>query len=171
MKNVIRVTEGNLRIVLAISDFQTVSGITSKAGNGSHYVLWDFDNRSLEICAKALRYIQRKYSLSDIYIFSDSENSCHGICYSKFRFRKMIEILASTPNIDLDYVAHTIDQGKATIRLSEKIGREKMSLVKTIYSKWSSIAPPENIEDATYECSLEKTSKLIDLNLGGDDKI
>lgn len=99
-------------------------GVLSRREDGSHFLLWEFDEGSLSEIKKALVKVQDRYRLPDIFIASSGGGShYHAYCFKPVSWRDLVRILADTDLIDLRFLRWTLYRGHATLRIGEKAGR------------------------------------------------
>jgi hypothetical protein len=148
-----------------LSQTQTLEGFTSKIGQDKHVILLDVENCSLEQCRKELRFIQKKYNLSDIFITSDYPNSFHGFCFNIVDFKTYLRIQLDVEHLDYNFFFYTVKRSKATIRTGLKKGREKQKIISVLKS-YSMPNPffSSRIENCKYDTGLDK--KGVNLILG-----
>jgi hypothetical protein len=124
----------NITVFAMIASTQTLEGVTSLQSDGKHYVLFDLDNCSLEQAEGSSGFVQQRYSLPDIFIVSDCENSFRGWCFGKVDFITYLKILLDTKYLDWNFLWWTFQRGKATLRISDKKGRPPQELVGLLLS-------------------------------------
>ena len=149
-----RLKIANLTFFTMISMTQRLEGVTSLQKDGTHIVMWDFDKCTLEQAEQTLGKVQRKYRLSHIYITSDSKGSYRAWCYSKVNFTKYLKILLDNEFLDWNFFYWTVKRGKATLRTSNKVGRESQTLVSVLESYPLPI--PSSCEKVIYDTGLTK---------------
>ncbi len=117
-------------------ELHTHYGITNETHDGMYIPFWDFiEDVSLEIISQSLRDIQKRFDISDIYIFQTVPKlSFRAVAFEPYEWKEYIAILASTDLIDLSYLKHSIMRGRAVIRISEKDGT-KNTMVKHLVSE------------------------------------
>lgn len=64
-----------------VAETQTLEGVASLQPDGKHIVMWDLEKCTLKQAEGTLWNVQRKYTLSDIYVASDAEGSYRGWCF------------------------------------------------------------------------------------------
>lgn len=134
---------------------QTLEGVTSLQNDGSHILMWDLENCTLEQAKQTLRNVQDKYSLSNIYIVSDFRNSYRAWCLSKVPFQTLLQILADSLSIlDYSFFYYTVKRRKATLRTSEKKNRPRQQVISVLTSY--PVPMPARMERVVYDTGLEK---------------
>ncbi len=119
-----RVRFGSFTFALHFAKVVSVTGVLSRRADGSHFILWEFDDVALDQVKKALRKTQRRYSLPDIYVASSGfGDHYHAYCFTPVSFRRMVAVIASTDDVDLKFLRWTLYRGQATLRIVPKVGR------------------------------------------------
>ena len=155
---------GNITFFFMVAKTQTLEGVTSLQPDGSHIVLWDLENCTLEQTEDTLRKVQRKYELSHIYVASDAEGSYRAWCFSKVSYKTFLHVLLDTEHLDPIFFDYTVKRKKATLRTSNKKNRIPQRLMSVLDSYPARI--PETWEKVTYDTGLVKRGRSI--LLGGD---
>jgi hypothetical protein len=91
-----------------VSRYNTQIGFTSLLNNGKHLPMLDADNlndvRYIEL-RNILKEKQKEHDLSNIYVFSDLENSYRFLCFSEVSFKVFLfDIIGDCSDYDLLYV-------------------------------------------------------------------
>jgi hypothetical protein len=154
-----RVKLGNVTFFTMISKTQTLKGITSKIAQDKHIIMWDLENCTLEQAEQTLNWIQHKYNLSDIRIYSDIKKSFRAICFNVVSFRKLLQILFDTDYVDFNFIHWAVVRGKATIRTSNKLNRKPQILVSILHSYHISL--PQSFELCKYDTGIQKSGLNI----------
>ena len=115
-------------------------GIRNSCEGSPHRILFlDYDEISLELLIPELKWLQKNYKLSDIYLFESSqkEGSYHAISLDKLKPRTWAEILPNT-NTDQNYQLAPIhlDNRNWVLRCIKKSESEMPRLIKIIKSKY-----------------------------------
>jgi len=132
---------GPIYVHLLVRRVYDVTGINSKLEDGRHILLWDFDEKPLDLISAELEAIQAKHCLSAIYIVNTGlEDYYHAYCFTALDWVKCREIIASTPTVDRIFLALGIMRGYFTLRISPKRNR-KFKLAKVLES---SVEPEVN---------------------------
>ena len=119
-----RITIGDLRLTFTIARITKVIGVNSKLDDGRHILMWDFDDTNLEEVKDALRKIQTRYFLSDIYILETRlRTNFISYCFTACDWRRAVEIIASTQKVDWNFLKYGVYRGHFTLRVSPKNGR------------------------------------------------
>jgi hypothetical protein len=151
-----------------LSEIQTLEGVTSLQSDGSHIVMWDLENCTLEEAEKILREVQTRHCLSHIFIVSDCAGSYRAWCFSRVSYETLLSILVDSLGIlDYSFFYYTVKRRKATLRTGEKKGRSAQKLVSVLRSFTCPI-PTRGclVEKVVYDTGLEKRG--VSLLLGGD---
>lgn len=115
---------GSLRFTFSFAPIIKVVGVNSYVGEDQHILMWDFDHNSLEEVELALKVVQARYWLSNIYIAQTGiTRGYHAYCFTIVGWRRAIEIVASTPHVDFKYLKFALFRGRFTLRVGEKMGR------------------------------------------------
>ena len=75
-----------------------VKGYSSRTQNGRYVLFHDYDNLELSEVVEELKWLQKKHSLSDYYVFKspDLENSYHAVCLDTMPISEAYEIQKQT---------------------------------------------------------------------------
>jgi hypothetical protein len=161
-----RLKMANLTFFAMIAKTQTLEGVTSLQKDGSHIVMWDLENCTIEKAKEVLKQIQQKYRLSNIYLASDTENSFRAWCLSKVSFEVFLKILVDSLSIlDYNFFYYTVKRKKATLRTGNKKGRQPQKVVCVLRSYYLPFNG-STVEKVVYDTGLEKRG--ISLLIGGD---
>lgn len=119
-----RVRFGSFTFAVHFAKITQVTGVLSRRGDGSHFILWEFDDTPLDRVKMALKKSQRHFRLPDIFVASSGlGDHYHAYCFKPVSFRELVRILGWTDDIDLKFLRWTLYRGQATLRISEKAGR------------------------------------------------
>lgn len=91
-------------------------GYTNKASNGLFLPFFDYDEKLLFDIAKELMFIQTKYKLSDIYIFS-SKNGFNALSLDKLPFNTLIKLYSDCSLVCEDYLQLGLKRSFLTLRI------------------------------------------------------
>jgi hypothetical protein len=152
--NKFKIGNRNFTIFLSLAETQTLEGMTDKAGKDKHYVFGDIEGCNLAQTVAELKPVQKKYVLSDIFVVSDAENSFRYWCWSKVDFKTLLKILLDIPHLDYNFFFWTVQRGKATLRVSNKVNRPAQKVVAVLYSY--SVPFPETVEKVIYDTGVQK---------------
>jgi hypothetical protein len=133
---------------------EKLEGITSQVEFNKHMVFWDFDNMDKRKVYNSLRDVQDKYDLSDIYVYSDNGISFRAICFKIVTLETLLRIIIDTNGVDMGFIKYTASRSKATIRLSNKEGRDNQSLAFIVPSFHLPI--PETMEKVLYSTPIKE---------------
>ena len=132
----IKLKLGSFRINFSITAITKTYGVYSLLENGKHILMWDFDNIPLQKVIVSLRYVQRKYHLPEIRICQTKKGSYHAYCFQQTEFRRAVEIIAATPNVDWGFFLFGCLRQKFTLRVGVKAGRTRPKLVGILGSEF-----------------------------------
>lgn len=126
-----RITIGDTRVTFTIARITKVIGVNSRLDDGRHILMWDFDDMPLDRVAEALRKVQARYFLSEIYILKSSEpNNYIAYCFTAKEWQEAVEILAQTKGVDENFFKYGVYRGRFTLRVSEKNGERPHLVTK-----------------------------------------
>lgn len=135
-----RIRLGKWRITFTIAPVTDVIGVNSQLDSGEHILMWDFDNVPLTDVIMALEATQRIYNLPNIYILETKKNTNYiAYCFQRCTWKKCVEIIISTPHIDMDFFKYGVYREHFTLRVTPKSGRRP----KLVYTLRSQV--PENV--------------------------
>jgi len=121
---IIKVRLGRWRITFSFAPVVDVVGVNSLLPNGKHILMWDFDDVKLDKVIEALASVQMIYELPEIHILETKPNHNYiAYCFKQVEWRKCIQIVASTPHIDLSFFKYGVYRERFTLRVSPKCGR------------------------------------------------
>jgi len=150
----------NITVFFMISNTQTLEGITSKVGEDEHIILWDLENCTLEQAIETLDDVQYEYRLGDIYIVSDAEGSYRGWCFSRRTWKEYLIILLKTKHLDYNFWYWTVRRGKATLRISNKKGRQPQQVVGFLRG-YEETHIPDRLIHVLYDTGIEKRGVVV----------
>jgi hypothetical protein len=104
--------------------------------------------------------VQRKYKLGDIFIVSDAEGSFRAWCFSKRTFKEYLKILLDTEFVDWNFFWWTVRRGQATLRTSNKQGREPQKVVAFLKG-YEETAIPDKLTKVIYDTGVEKRGAVL----------
>lgn len=122
------------RFTFSMAPTTKVIGVHSTLPNDEHILMWDFDHIDYWQVHDELLKIQLIYKLPTIHIMATSpRRGFHAWCFKRVSFKKLVEILAFTKNVDWNYFKYGVYRGKFTLRVYPKEGREivPIKLLKT----------------------------------------
>lgn len=120
-----RVRFGSFTFAVHFAKITQVTGVLSRRGDGSHFILWEFDDLDLKSVKRNLQAVQRRHRLSDIFVASSGRGDhYHAYCFTPVTFRQLIRVLGDTDGIDLKFLRWTLYRGEATLRFYPKVDRE-----------------------------------------------
>lgn len=123
---------------ISIKKVVNVAGIDSDIANDDrHILLWDFDNVNLSDMTKTLKTLQRRWALPRIVIIESSVKHYHAVCIKAMPYPLVLNILASTKDIDWTYFKLGVMRGYWTLRITPKSGKDKITFVQELPSSVS----------------------------------
>ena len=122
-------------------------GVNSDLGDGSHILMWDFDNRTQNEVIESLEDVQHKFFLGPINVLSTGlPCRYHAYCLTRYTWPDTLRILASTEGLDPQFFKIGTVRGFFTLRISDKQNR-KFAWVKDLPGKVSSNVNPSEIRN------------------------
>lgn len=146
---------------VTVGRYQKVRGICSQLTGDWHFLMWDFDGRTIEDVEHSLITVQNLFHLPPIHIIQSSEgDKFHAYCFARYPFEVAIRVLASTKCIDTDYLAIGILRGYWTLRITPKtflLGfSSEFRKVKTLRGHRDADVIPEDCQrEVTYWTRLD----------------
>lgn len=112
-------------------------GVRNNTPDGKRLIFLDYDNTLIDWLEDEIRYLQKKYELSNFYVFESSQkpNSYHAICLDKLNFHKFVRIINDT-SCDEYYKTMPLKNDYRTwvLRLLRKANSERPRLRKIIFN-------------------------------------
>ena len=143
---------------------QRLEAITTLLPNGLHFVFADVENCNTKEVIEEAKFVQRKYALSNFYIYSDAERSFRIFCYSLVDYKTLLKILLDFKHLDMVFFDYTVKRKKATLRYGRKMDRPCPKLVKVLETY--PMPFPKVVEQVFYDTGVVK--KGISFTLGDD---
>ena len=153
----IKLKLGSFRLNFSITAITKTYGVYSLLENGKHILMWDFDDLPLRKVIVALRAVQNKYFLPEIRIMQTKEKSYHAYCFLQTDFRRCVEILAATPNLDWGFFLFGCLRQKFTLRVGEKAGRNKPKLIGILGSEFEGDCTPKDLNRWVKYDTIDRT--------------
>lgn len=126
-----RITIGDWRVTFTFAKVAKVIGVNSNLEDGRHILMWDFDDVGLSDVKQALRIVQTRYFLSDIYILVTKGKSNYiAYCFSSQDWRRAVEIIAQTLFVDYQFLRFGVYRSHFTLRVSSKGDRVPLLIAK-----------------------------------------
>jgi hypothetical protein len=126
---------GKWRIAIGILPTVRTVGVYSSLPDGNHILMWDFDDKPLDLVEAELVWTQLNYALPRIYILNTGKkNHFIAYCFKRVSFELAREIIASCHDIDPEFYRLGVYRGRWTLRIGPKCGRVP-KLVKVLESK------------------------------------
>lgn len=115
-----------------------VHGYSSRTEKGRYVLFHDYDNLDLASIIQELQFLQKKFHLSNYYIFKlDRENSFHAVCLDTFPLAECYEIQKQT-SCDLAFI-HSIKNLQTRewiLRIGKKGNRDAPKFATVVPSKF-----------------------------------
>lgn len=145
------------KIQFANSPKAWVLGYSSRTQNGKYVLFFDYDNLDyVDVCAE-LNYLQKKFNLSDIYLFKipDKDDSFHAVCLDTFTIKEAYDILIQS-SCDSAFIKaiHFLNYREWVLRIGEKGNRKK----PVYYGRFSNKG--ERIKSSAHSKFLQKWFKI-----------
>jgi len=157
---------GKWRLTITLSPVIDVYGVNSQLPDGTHILMWDWDNTTLEAVIAGLNMIQLMYELPNIYVLESLKNKNYmAYCFAKVTWQQAKEIIASTPFVCENFYKWGVFRRKFTLRISPKEGR-KPELVAILTSPIPEACTPEDMQDFVKYETLPRNRKMRLINLG-----
>jgi len=151
------VSLGRFRFVLWFGQVDYAIGVTSRLKDGMHWLMWDFDHVDYVKVHDALREVQTREELPDIYVCETQPKSYIAFCFKRFRLMEAIRIVASTRFVDEVFLTLALRRGYFTLRIGPKTARLIPRPIAILKSNRKSDVPLEEIEDfLLYETVLKR---------------
>ena len=113
------------RFHFSFEKVEAVTGVNSNLEDGSHFLMWDFDDIPLPIVIDSLENIQDMFELPAVHVVGTGKPSgFHAYCLKRCDFRLARTVLAATANVDTNFVALGMIRGYFTLRFTDVPGRE-----------------------------------------------
>lgn len=116
-----------------------VHGYSSRTEQGKYVLFHDYDNLDLQSVVCELRFLQKKFKLSNYYIFKlDRENSFHAVCIDTFNLVQAYEIQQETSSDQaFIHAIKNLQSREWILRIGKKGTRERpkfLTIVKSDYN-------------------------------------
>lgn len=163
-----RIRIGSITSFNMLSHTQTCEGVTSLQRDGTHTPFFDIENCSLNEAENTLIELQSKYHLPDIFLTSDIERSYRSWCYALVKFTDYLRMMLDLYDagvLDWNFFYWTVEQGKSTLRVNNKIDRPPQKIVSVLESY--SVPIPKSCEKVIYDTGIEKRGLTVFLGEGG----
>ena len=120
-------------------DLATTLGIRNNLPDGTRIIHIDYDNHLIEHLTPELKHLQKKYKLSEFYLFKSSQkkHGFHAICLDKLNYEEWIRLIGETSCDDYyKYMPITNDFHSWVLRVLSK-GKSKVPvLIKVLRSSY-----------------------------------
>jgi len=125
--------------------FQMVDGYNSNLPDGSHFLMWDFDDVELATVEGELKKVQQAFNLPTIYIMSSGKPNCwHANCFKATPWEVVRAIIGLTPSVDKKYLSIGILRGFFTLRYSP-VGKREIEIAGILESRVPEDVNPLNL--------------------------
>lgn len=116
-----KINLGRYRLSLTFYRIAKMIGVNSTLDDGTHILMWDFDDVGLEEVDEALKVVQSRYLLSEIYILETKKDTNYiAYCFTAVDWRIAVEIIAQTELVDWQFFRFGVYRGHFTLRVSPK---------------------------------------------------
>jgi len=141
---ILKLTIGRWRFTFSMAPITRVIGVNSLLEDGNHFLMWDFDDTTLDDVVDALLQVQRIYELPTIYIVeSKKDTNFMAYCFKRVSLQKAVEIIAFTKGIDWSHLKYGVFRGSFTLRVSSKCGRKPKLVWKLVSDVPEDVSIPE----------------------------
>lgn len=137
---------GGLRVYGGVSFSKRTDGVNSKLEDGTHFLMWDFDNVDYMALLEGLRWVQWNNSLPTIYILESTPGSYHAYCFKRKDWPTTLHILADTYGLDPAYFKIGVLRGFFTLRIKDKSGFQIRKIEELKSSMPEDVDPFEEIK-------------------------
>lgn len=121
----IRLSLKGWQFYAALSHSVKQTGVNSLLPNKKHILMWDFDGQNSVTVVSELKRLQKKWKLSNVYIFSTGLlNYWHAYCFTACDWAIVLHILAETKGLDQSYFKIGVIRGYFTLRYHPKRNRD-----------------------------------------------
>jgi len=157
---------GKWRLTITLSPVIDVAGVNSLMKDGTHILMWDWDNKTLERVIAGLNIIQLVHDLPNIYVLESMKNKNYmAYCFVRVSWRKAKEIIAATPFVCENFYKWGVFRGKFTLRITPKEGRWP-KLVHILTSPRPEECTPNDLVDFVQYETLPREQRGWFINLG-----
>lgn len=141
-----RIEFHNWRFYIGLEKIEYVHGYNSNLPDGSHFLMWDFDDVELKSVRSDLLFVQHLYGLPNVYILASGKPNCyHANCFTRCSWHTAKMIIAATTTVDQKYLAIGILRGFFTLRYSPIDGFEP-EVIETLKSNIPEDVNPFELE-------------------------
>lgn len=110
-----------IRFSLRVGRVGQVTGVNSTLKDGSHIIMWEFDDSDWSKVKRWLWASQAFHSLPTIYVSrSHPGGGFHAYCFKSVSWIESIAIVAKTQGVDPGYISMCCQRGHWTLRLTDK---------------------------------------------------
>jgi len=105
---------------VALTRMRPVVGVNSILPDEQHFLMWDFDAKSLQQVTTALECQSAIWKLPPIHLVrSSSETNYHAYCFDAVSFERAAAIIGGTPCVDRMYQALALVRKYWTLRITD----------------------------------------------------
>jgi hypothetical protein len=152
---IIKIRIAHWRFTFTFAPVTDVTGVNSTLKDGWHIPMWDFDDIPLEYVEAALRLVQNKFKLSNIYILNTGKTDHYiAYCFQKRPWDVIVTIVSATLFVDHNFFKYGVYREHWTLRVTPKEGR-KPKLIKILYS-----LVPESVNISELNSWVKDTLKV-----------
>jgi hypothetical protein len=156
---------GNWKFTFTFAQVTDVIGVNSTLPDGNHILMWDFDNVPLKKVVKALKAVQAKHKLPDIYVFNSGKPGNYmAFCYKRLKWRSALAIVLETKHVDYNFIKYAVWREHFTLRVSPKCGRW-IRCIGVIKSKHKPTANVKELKSWVEYETLTRSSKKYVLEI------
>jgi len=167
---IFKIRFGKYRLTITLSPVIDVLGVNSLMKDGTHILMWDWDNTTLERVIAGLNITQLLYDLPNIYVLETLKNKNYmAYCFVKVTWAKAKEIIAATPNVCENFYKWGVFRRKFTLRISPKEGRWPR-LVHILTSPRPEECTVKDLDDFVQYETLPRNKKGVFINLGSGNR-
>ena len=132
---IFKIRFGKMKLTITLAPVIDVIGVNSLLPDGNHILMWDFDDKPLDLISASLRLQQYLHDLPKIRILETRLNKGYiAYCLTRCTLNKAIEIISGTQFICYNFLKWGTFRKRFTLRVTPKEGR-KPKLVALLYSK------------------------------------
>jgi len=189
---IFRIRIGRWRFTFSAAPVVDVVGVNSKLKDGTHILMWDWDNITLGRVIAGLNITQLIYDLPNIYVLETKpprqglwhkdpdtgkeewfikpqKGNYMAYCFAKVTWAKAKEIIAATPNVCENFYKWGVFRRKFTLRISPKEGRCP-KLVHILTSPRPEECTPDDLDDFVQYETLPRGMQGVFINLGSGNR-
>lgn len=136
---------GRLQASLMAGLVTKVTGVNSNLIDGSHIIMWEFDETDKLAVLEALQIVQSDFRLPDINVAeSHPGGGFHAYCFYALPFVRTLHIVSGTRLVDPHYITLCAMRQHWTLRLTDK-GQGAPQYLETLPGYLEKTAKPEDL--------------------------